>query len=80
MTLYRIWLLGILREKKIIITNQETGEEKEYHESVKLYSVSDIEHMLSKSGLTVTNLFGSFKGEPWSQQSPRSIFLAEKQS
>ena len=54
------------------------NHEKTYHESVRLYSASEIETMLEAEGFTNIRRFGSLQGEPHGSQSPRLILVAEK--
>jgi len=54
------------------------NHEKTYHESVRLYTATEIETMLEAEGFTNIRRFGSLEGEPHGSQSPRLILVAEK--
>lgn len=58
-------------EKTIIIRSESL--EKEFHESVRLYSMEEMLVMLKEAGLVVREVFGSIQGEEYSEYSDRMI-------
>ncbi|GAF90336.1 unnamed protein product, partial [marine sediment metagenome] len=54
------------------------GEQKTYHESVRLYSPIEVEQMLEAEGFVNVRRYGSLRGEPHCLESPRLILVAEK--
>ena len=54
------------------------GEEKTYHESVRLYSPSEMDRMLTAEGFVNIRRFGSLRGALHCPESPRLIVVAEK--
>ena len=54
------------------------GEEKTYHESVRLYSPLEVEGMLEAEGFVNIRCYGSLRGEPYQSLSPRLILVGEK--
>ena len=54
------------------------GEEKTYHESVRLYSPLDVEQMLEAEGFVNVRRYGSLRGAPHRSESPRLILVGEK--
>ncbi|MFQ6116427.1 MAG: class I SAM-dependent methyltransferase [bacterium] len=64
-------------EKKI--TLKENGEVREYFESVRLYTLEEMQSMLTKSGLMLEQTFGDFTGSPFASHSPRLILVGRKE-
>jgi hypothetical protein len=64
-------------EKKI--TLKENGEVREYLESVRLYTLEEMQIMLTKSGLMLEQTFGDFSGSPFTTHSPRLILVGNKE-
>ena len=64
-------------EKTTIITT-EAGEKHEFHESVRLYSFSDMQQMLTALGFVQIRSYGSLGGERFGAESTRLIMVAEK--
>ncbi|MFQ5866140.1 MAG: class I SAM-dependent methyltransferase [bacterium] len=64
-------------EKKI--TLKEDGEVREYFESVRLYTLEEMQSMLTKSGLILEQTFGDFAGSPFATHSPRLILVGRKE-
>jgi len=54
------------------------GEEKTYHESVRLYSPLEVEQMLEAEGFVNVRRYGSLRGAPHRSESPRLILVGEK--
>ena len=54
------------------------GERHEQSHSVRLYTYTELEAMLSKAGLTVRETWGAYDGREFSMESPRMVVLAEK--
>ncbi len=52
--------------------------EKELFESVRLYEPEELHEALTAAGLVEIRRFGTYAGEPWTESSPRIIFLARK--
>ncbi|MGQ9610445.1 MAG: class I SAM-dependent methyltransferase [bacterium] len=62
------------------ITLIKGGKEKNYLESVRLYSHKEIQNMLSKAGLQLSETYGDFAGEKFNKKSPRMILIGYKTS
>ena len=65
-------------EKKIAITDTRTQSQREYHESVKVYSEFEIRGLLESVGLEVDQILGDFAGAPFSPASPRMIVTGHR--
>lgn len=52
--------------------------EKELFESVRLYEPEELHEALVDAGLVELRRFGMYSGEPWSESSPRVIFVGRK--
>lgn len=64
-------------DKRILI--RTASALKEYHESVRLFTCSELQAMMTRSGLTVKNVFGNYDGEAFDEgSSPRVIIVAKK--
>ncbi|MFI5264009.1 MAG: class I SAM-dependent methyltransferase [Candidatus Kapaibacterium sp.] len=63
-------------EKKIIIRS-ESGS-KEFHESVRLFQLSDFEKMFAKAELQIVHQFGDYSGTPFDEGSSPRLFLVAK--
>jgi len=59
------------------ITLVKEGKESVYSESVRMYSLQEMEDMLSASGLSLTEVYGDFSGTGYSKDSPRMILLGK---
>ncbi|MFQ5750788.1 MAG: class I SAM-dependent methyltransferase, partial [bacterium] len=64
-------------EKKI--TLKDNGEKREYFESVRLYTLDEMENLLAKTELKLRNAYGDFDGSLFSTQSPRLILVGRKE-
>ena len=54
------------------------GEQRRQSHSLRLYTFTELDAMLSRAGLTVRNTWGGFDGSAFSMYSPRMIVLAER--
>ncbi len=61
-------------EKRIRI--RENGDETEFTESVRLFTLADFESMFARSGFTLDDVRGSYDGAPYELSSPRCIMFA----
>ena len=64
-------------EKTTTITT-EAGAKHEFHESVRLYSLSEMRQMLTVSGFVHVHSYGSLGGDRFGPESARLIMVAEK--
>ncbi|MFQ5601910.1 MAG: class I SAM-dependent methyltransferase [bacterium] len=64
-------------EKKI--TLKENGNEREYYESVRLYTLDEMKSLLAKTNLQLQKIFGDFDGSAFSSQSPRLILIGQRE-
>jgi SAM-dependent methyltransferase len=67
---------GTRIEKTISI--RARGDEREYHESVRLYSLDEMRAMLDDAGLSFEGVSGSMAGEPYGESSGRMILWGKK--
>jgi SAM-dependent methyltransferase len=64
---------------KTIRIKQLGQHERIYREHVKLYELCDFRNMMVKSGLTLDNVLGSYKGDAYHEaSSPRMIMIGTK--
>ncbi len=49
-----------------------------YEESVRLYSVSQMKRLLSAARFKNISVFGNYKGDAYTEESPRAIFFCQK--
>ena len=61
------------------ITLFRNGEKSVHRESVRMYSYNEMKDMLSKAGLKLMETYGDFTGSEHTQDSPRMIFIGEKE-
>jgi SAM-dependent methyltransferase len=54
--------------------------EKEYKESVRLFSRDELEKMFERTGFRLVASFGDYKGNPWSTGSERTILVGRKET
>lgn len=66
-------------EKDTLFVNR-SGEQSMFHESVRLYSPSEMVAMLQDAGFTKIHAYGSLDGEEFSSQSPRLVITAKKEN
>ena len=69
---------GNRRVEKTIRVTSPGGEERAFHESVRLFSPAEMERMLSAAGFVRIRRFGSLLGEPFGPQSKRLILVGTK--
>lgn len=65
-------------EKTIRITSAQ-GEEREFHESVRLFSAREMEEMLQNAGFVRIRKYGSLQGDPLTSQSERLVVIGERE-
>jgi SAM-dependent methyltransferase len=61
------------------ITLKENGEVREYLESVRLYTLEEMQSMLKKTMLQLEQTFGDFDGSPFTPKSPRLILVGRSE-
>ncbi|MCB9030108.1 MAG: class I SAM-dependent methyltransferase [Deltaproteobacteria bacterium] len=61
--------------KKISI--EQNGNTKEFNESVRAYTLNEIEPMLKQASFKINHLFGDYLGNSYSEDSDRLIIIAE---
>ena len=69
-----------IKNKRIIkkIKFIKKGKEKNYIESIKLYTKDELANIFSKTGFEILNIFGNYEGEAWSKDLKRTIIHGEK--
>ena len=68
---------GLRVEKETRIT-QSGSPETTYRESVRMYKKTEIEEMLREIGFVNPRFYGGLKGQAFSDESPRMVFVASK--
>jgi SAM-dependent methyltransferase len=63
-------------EKKITI--RSSGEVREYFESVRLYTLEEMDGLIAKTDLELQRTCGDFDGRPYAPTSPRLILLGSR--
>ena len=56
---------------------REDGTERSYDESVRMYALEELEAMMDRAGLKVTQTYGDFDGRPVSAEVPRNILVGQ---
>jgi hypothetical protein len=64
-------------EKKIKI--KENGRVRAYRESVRLYTLAEMQAMLTAAGLKLLKTFGDFDGSDFTASSPRLILVGRRE-
>ncbi len=59
---------------------REGGVERNYDESVRMYTLKELDAMVDRAGLKVTQTFGDFDGRAVSDDAPRNILIGESRS
>ena len=59
---------------------REGGVERNYDESVRMYTLEELDAMMDLAGLKVAQTFGDFDGRPVSDDAPRNILIGESKS
>jgi SAM-dependent methyltransferase len=67
--------------KRIVIEDQHLKEPLEFTERIARFSLRDFEDMLTRGGLAIRDVFGSYQLEPFDiDHSPRLIIIAHKKN
>jgi SAM-dependent methyltransferase len=66
------------RVEKTMTVTMPTGEQREYHESVRMYSKDEMVHMLNQAGFASVRTYGSLEGDAFGPESRRLILIASK--
>lgn len=64
-------------EKRTVVTLPD-GSTREMRESVRLFSPGELGVAMERAGIQVTSRHGGYDGSPWSEHSPRLIFMGRK--
>lgn len=56
---------------------REDGAERSYNESVRMYTLEELDAMMERAGLKVTQTYGDFDGSPVSTDAPRNILIGQ---
>jgi ubiquinone/menaquinone biosynthesis C-methylase UbiE len=67
------------RVEKVTRVIEEGGEERTFHESVRMYTGDELEEMLKDVRFANVRRYGSLRGEPHCPASKRLILVAEKE-
>lgn len=59
------------------LTLLKEGEEHTFQESVAMLPPEKISRWIEEAGLKIVHHWGTYEGEPWSPESPRSILIAQ---
>ena len=59
---------------------REDGAERSYDESVRMYTLVELEAMMDQAGLVVTQTYGDFDGRPVTGDAPRNILVGRSKS
>lgn len=70
---------GHVVEKKIEIHDPADRVPRTFYERVRLYSIDELEAMLTRAGLHVNHAFGDYGGGPPSAAAPRAILIGRAQ-
>lgn len=73
----RITADGLRVEKTTTVTEAD-GQVRIFDESVRLYSRDELAAMLETAGFQGLGVYGSLRGEPYSDDSPRMVWVARK--
>ncbi|MBN1873832.1 MAG: methyltransferase domain-containing protein [Anaerolineae bacterium] len=66
------------RVEKTTVVTSETGAQRTYRESVRLFSRAEMRAMLQVAGFVTVQEYGALDGRPFSPDTPRLILRAEK--
>lgn len=61
------------------LTNNLTNGNKNYQESVRLFSRESLETLFLETGFILLNTFGDYQGNPWHAGSERTILVGRKE-
>lgn len=56
---------------------REDGAERSYDESVRMYTLEELEALMERTGLKVMRTYGDFDGRPVSGDAPRNILVGQ---
>lgn len=59
---------------------RKNGWEKQYRESVRLFTRQQLEQMFRQCGFHILHVFGDYSGASWTRRSPRTIVVGRKES
>jgi hypothetical protein len=62
------------------ITFRSGSGEKNYLESVRMYTREELFELISGQGMTVARTFGDYSGSDWHKGSERTIIMARRSS
>jgi len=71
------WISGGRVHKNIRI--EDGGEVRDFHESVRMFELQELQEMLARNHLKVTRVCGSYTGSPFKNESKRMILFARKE-
>lgn len=60
------------------VTVFEDGRETQLHHSIRIYAYTELDMLLESVGLRPKHVWGSFRGEAYTVDSPQTIVLAER--
>ncbi len=70
---------GCRRVEKRTVVTLKTGEQRTFHESVRLYSVNEMVKMVEAAGFQEVRCYGALDGQPFNgPASPRLVLIATK--
>ena len=64
--------------KRMVLTNLDTGDQRDVMESVRLYHPTELQEMAVRAGLRLRRVMGTYSGEAFTEDSPRWIGIFEK--
>ena len=69
-----------IHQKRVFkdIVLYQNRQRKEFHESVRLYSMEELTRLLQKAGFWIEKSFGNYQAEPYSESSERMILFCRK--
>ena len=59
---------------------ENNGQKEKLESSFRLYTLKEMLDLFSRSGLTLTEVYGDFDGSQYSAQSPRMILVARREN
>ena len=66
------------RVEKVTTVMTETGAQRQFFESVRLYSLTEMQEMFRSEGFSNVNAYGSLAGQSFGPDSERLVLIAEK--
>ncbi|MGE5342091.1 MAG: methyltransferase domain-containing protein [Candidatus Omnitrophota bacterium] len=67
----------IIKDISFVKYGQARGETS-YRESVRLYSLRDLEALFTQAGFRIIHCFGDYHGNPWTADAMRTIMVGQK--